>query len=138
MAETCDAVAFLDANFEEALGLAIEARDYMAREQNGGPGEGEPLDRMALSYAAMRVTSRLTQVMAWLMVQKAVQAGELTRRQAASEPNRLSAHDVCLGEGPLPDRDLPPRFAQIDTRSRQLYERIARLDSLLDEARSLI
>ena len=132
MAELCDSVAFLDANYEEAVGLTIEARDYLARQQGLDRSERPPLERLAMSSAAMRVTSRLTQVMAWLLVQKAVQAGEMSREDAAGEAYRLAGQDVCLDEGPLPDQPLPPAFARIDERSRRLYERVARLDAMID------
>ena len=131
VAELCDSVAFLDANYEEAVGLAVEARDYMAHQQGVDRSDHPPLERMAMSCAAMRVTSRLTQVMAWLLVQKAVQAGEMTREDAASEPYRLAGHEVCLDEGPLPDEPLPAAFATIDQRSRLLFERVARLDAMI-------
>ena len=132
LAELCDSVAFLDANYEEAVVLAIEARDYMARQKGVDRGGHEPFERMAMSAAALRVTARLTQVMAWLLVQKAVQAGEMTRADAASEPYCLSGQEVCLDEGPLPEEGLPPAFAQIEERSRRLYERIPRLDALIE------
>ena len=128
----CDSVAFLDANYEETVGLTIAARDYIARHQGGDRSEEPPLARMAMSCAALRVTSRLTQVMAWLLVQKAVQAGEMTRADAAGAAYRLAGQAVCLDDGPLPDEPLPPAFAQIEARSRQLYERIARLDAMID------
>ena len=132
MAELCDSVAFFDANYEEAVTLAEEARDYLARQKAMDREQIEPLDRMAVSCAALKVTSRLTQVMAWLLVQKAVQAGEISRDEAVGEDYRLAGHDVCLSPRPLEDRALPAPFADIYERSTKLYERVARLDSMME------
>ena len=132
LAEVCDSLAFFDANYDEALTLAEEARDYLARHQGTDRSAVEPLDRMAVSCAALKVTSRLTQVMAWLLVQKAVQAGEMSRSEAAGEAYRLSGQDVCLSPRPLEERALPAPFADIYERSRKLYERVARLDSMME------
>ena len=134
MAEVCDSLAFLDANYDEAMSLAQEARDYLAVERDGQRPAGAPLERMAISCAALKVTSRLTQVMAWLLVQKAVQSGEMTRAEAAREPFRLSGQDVCLSPGPLGDHELPPALSDIQDRSLRLYERVMRLDAMLDRA----
>ena len=131
MAEVCDGVAFFDANYEEAMALAEETRDYLARHQASERERAEPLDRMAVSCAALKVTSRLTQVMAWLLVQKAVQAGEMSRAGAAGQDYRLSGQEVCLSPRPLADRELPSVFADIYDRSRKLYERVERLDSMM-------
>src|SRR3546814_4398512 len=87
-------VAFFDSTFEEALGLTREARDYLTHVE---PRERErmmPNDRMLASCEAMRLTSRLTQVMAWLLVQKAVHAGEMTREEARAPQHRLGGQSV--------------------------------------------
>src|SRR3546814_13020408 len=90
-------VAFFDSTFEEALGLTREARDYLTHVE---PRERErmmPNDRMLASCEAMRLTSRLTQVMAWLLVQKAVHAGEMTRDEARAAPHRLGGQAAWGG-----------------------------------------
>src|SRR3546814_16965595 len=88
-------VAFFDSTFEEALGLTREARDYLTHVE---PRERErmmPNDRMLASCEAMRLPSRLTQVMAWLLVQKAVHAGEMTREEARAPQPRPGRPSVC-------------------------------------------
>ena len=80
----------------------------------------------------MRITTRLTQVMAWLMIQRAVQAGEMTRDEARQPEHRLGAKDICETSEPAAPAELPPRMSDLLQRSRALYERVARLDSLLD------
>jgi len=124
-------VAFFDSTFDEALALTREARDYLTHREPLERERMTPNDRMLASCEAMRLTSRLTQVMAWLLVQKAVHAGEMTREEAAAEAYRLSGHEVCLSPRPLEERPLPPGFAEIYDRSGRLFERVARLDSMV-------
>jgi regulator of CtrA degradation len=125
-------VAFFDSTFEEALALTREARDYLT---HGEPRERErmtPNDRMLASCEAMRLTSRLTQVMAWLLVQKAVYAGEMTREEARASEFRLAGKSVCEETSPPVEGTLQPRLADLLERSHRLYQRVSRLDALQD------
>lgn len=120
--------AFFNRTYEEAMGLLVEARDYMAyqeaKDQLGLPAQV----RLQVSYESLRVTSRLTQVMAWLLAQKAVHAGELTAEQVASEEYALTGGDICSDpSGPEDDR-LPARLRDLLDRSHRLYMRVSRLD----------
>ncbi len=81
------------------------------------------------SCEALRVTSRLTQVMAWLMLQRAVMAGEVTQEQAMAEDNLLSGQDVCLVE--RDELDLPPALRSLLERSHRLYQRVSRLERMV-------
>ena len=120
MAELCDSLAFLNANYDEALDLAEQTRDWLVGQDRSRGPDLPPLERMAISCATLKVTSRLTQVIAWLLVQRAVQAGEMTREQAAQAEHRLSGHEVCLTPGPLEHLDLPKVLEDIFQRSHLL------------------
>ena len=64
--------AFFRGTFDETMGLLVEARNYMRyceRRERKRLGDNVGL---RLNCEAMRVTSRLTQVMAWLIFQKAI------------------------------------------------------------------
>ncbi len=83
MTDAAALAAFIDKAYQEASDLLVEARDYVA----GRPSEPAeqvlaPADRLRLTQALSRVTRRLTEVMAWLLVQKAVAAGEITAAPA--------------------------------------------------------
>ncbi len=127
-------VAFLDGNYDEALRLAEEARAYLLARREAGTREDAPIDRMAISCASLKVTSRLTQVIAWLLVQRAVQAGEMTREEAEKPEYRLSGEKACSPQMPVEAGELPEALKQLMDRSWRLYERIARLDAMMDEA----
>jgi len=125
-------VAFFDSTFEEALALTREARDYLTHGEPQDRHHLTPNERMLASCEAMRLTSRLTQVMAWLLVQKAVHAGEMTREEAKAPEFRLSGKSVCEETVPPVEGQLQPRLAELLERSHSLYQRVARLDALQD------
>jgi len=116
--------------FDEALDLIIEARNYMA---HVSPRERRPDSTVGTLYyscEAFRLTSRLTQAMAWLMMQRAVQEGEVTEDEALCEGNRLSGHDVCLDAASIDDPRLPTGLRSLLARSYSLYLRVSRLEEM--------
>lgn len=129
-----DGVAFFGRTYDEALQLTKEARDYIAGRLATGRKESSPDLRLASSCEEMRLTARVTQVMAWLLVQRAVHAGEMTRAEAAEEQHRLSGQEACLADPVVPQSELPTRLVELLDRSRDLYERVQRLDAMLDDS----
>ena len=126
-------MAFFTRTYDETLDLIVEARNYMVHNRPAGrrariPASGENL---RFSCEALRVTSRLTQVMAWLMLQRAVQDGEISAREACDEKNRLSGQSVCLDESGLEDGEIPAGLQSLLNRSLSLYKRISRLEEMV-------
>ena len=121
---------FLEKAYGEALGLLVEVRDYVA-----GPSkeDGEallPQDRAGLVHELTKVTHRLTDAMAWLMLQKAVAAGEITAAEAAeSEAAALLAGGLGDADPTQDIGNLPLAARGLIDRSRRLYAEVARLDS---------
>lgn len=117
--------------YDETLDLIVEARNYMVHLRPTSRrlrGTGESL---RLSCEALRVTSRLTQVMAWLMLQRAVQDGEITATEACAEEYRLSGQSVCLDESAEEDHNIPAGLRSLLNRSLSLYQRISRLEEMV-------
>src|SRR5271155_1512360 len=114
--------------FREGMTLVEEAASYL-----DGPGrtESRGLSRpVALAYSteSMRLTTRLMQVASWLLLQRAVNEGELTTAQALSEKHRvrLAGQDIgCAAE--LFD-ELPAPLRQFSLKSVRLQARVAPLD----------
>lgn len=120
----------LKQTYQETLDLMIEARNYLAYK---GAGERRGMDqtsRLKMSCEAFRLTSRLTQVMAWVMAQRAVQAGEIALTEAV-ERFALDGEDVCLDASAEHDADLPDGLRRLMDRSHRLYARISRLDDMV-------
>jgi regulator of CtrA degradation len=133
LTDTGEGIAFLDGTYEEALQLTREARDYFAHQEPADSDKLAAEARLVTSCESMRLTARLTQVMAWLLVQKAVYAGEMTRVEAAEDRFRLGGHKVCAKADPVAQDYLPPRLAELLAQSHTLYSRVARLDAMLGE-----
>jgi regulator of CtrA degradation len=117
--------------FKEGMGLVEEAAAYL---DGAGRDEAKELPRgEALAYAAesMRLTTRLMQIASWLLLQRAVNQGELTRSQAASDRHRVKLHQQELASGPEVFQRLPQRLCDLAVRSLRLQARIIHLDQLI-------
>ena len=123
-------VSFLNKTYEDALALAVEARDYIAYQETGDYVGMKPGDRIVLSREAMRLTTMVTQVMAWVLVQKAVFAGEMSREEAAKPEHYLGAAEVCFDTSGIGFGPLPARLRELLDRGHGLYVRVARLDEM--------
>ncbi len=126
------ATAFFSKTYDEALALTVEARDYFL---HLGPAEVRELGPAAgLDYCreSSRLTTQLTQVMAWLLAQRAVYMGEMTMQEARSEAHRLSASERCLAHDKIKRADLPLGLRSLLRRSTRLFRRVAQLDSMMD------
>lgn len=124
-------LAFFERLFDETTALLYEARDDAALRLRAH-ARANPAVQLIVSCESLRVTARLTQVMAWLLVRKAVLAGELVLQDARAPHHRLSGREVCLAERPDGAIGLPRRLQRLLDRSRELYLRVARLDALKD------
>ena len=123
--------------FQEGMGLVEETASYL-----DGPGRREvrALGRQgAIAYAteSMRLTTRLMQLASWLLLQRAVSAGELTRDAAEAEQQRINLDEI--GAGHLHDAErLPAGLNDLVERSLRLHERIVTLDAMVHEAQSRV
>ncbi len=126
--------AFFRKTYHEALDLVHEACGYIE-----GPIKRERAgldfyDSLVVTCATTRLTARLTQLMAWMFVQRAVERGEMGFETANEEMHRLGPRPVCLEQGVDAAEVLPPMLADLMRRSEQLYRRVARLDDMLSGA----
>lgn len=132
------ATTFFGKTYDEAYSLLIDARDYVEFETPKPSEWSRPVLGLVHSQEAMRVTTRLAYVMAWLLAQRAVHAGEIAIAERADSPWRLDGRELCFDMGGELSPVLPARLRDLLTRSRKLYMRIARLDDMVrrDRARS--
>ncbi|RZF65741.1 DUF1465 family protein [Sphingomonas populi] len=116
----------IDVLYVDAMVLADEARSYF---DDGGRVDREalpPLARVAFSCESLKVTTRLMHVIAWLLTQRAVSAGEMAPRDALDPSRRL-------GPAPISDAaavaELPARARALIQSSADLYRRVGLLDA---------
>jgi regulator of CtrA degradation len=117
--------------FREGMGLVEETANYL-----DGPGRKDArlLDRNgAIAYAteSMRLTTRLMQLASWLLLQRAISAGELTPDDARKEKHRISLADIGAGHPLSGSEHLPESLTQLVERSLHLHQRILKLDAML-------
>ncbi|HMN73660.1 MAG TPA: DUF1465 family protein [Rhodoblastus sp.] len=117
--------------FKEGMNLVEEAAAYL-----DGPGraEAKALPRMeALAYASesMRLTTRLMQLASWLLLQRAVNEGEMSQTQAASEKHKVKLSNQDMASAPETFHRLPARLRDLVAHSMRLQARIVHLDQLL-------
>ncbi|MEO5866871.1 MAG: DUF1465 family protein [Sphingomonas sp.] len=115
----------IDTLYVDAMVLADEARGYF---DEGGRVDRErldPLARVSFSCESLKVTTRLMHVIAWLLTQRAVQAGELAARDALDPSRRL-------GPAPLSDAAataaMPKTARALIESSMELHRRVAIID----------
>lgn len=129
--QTFAASVLFERTFDEGMGLVEECARYL---DGRGRDESRALPRkLALVYAgeSMRVTTRLMQAASWLLIQRAVQEGDMTVEDATSERYRLGAREICLGKREAGVDLLPKKLIELLQRSDSLYRRVARLDDVL-------
>ncbi|AXJ96196.1 MULTISPECIES: DUF1465 family protein [unclassified Sphingomonas] len=121
----------IDSLYTEAMLLADEARAYFDEVGRNERDALDPLIRVGFSCESLKVTTRLMHVIAWLLTQRAVDAGELKAREALDPTRRL-------GAAPSFDADLldalPPRARALVASSADLHRRVGLLDEALDGA----
>lgn len=126
--ESDNQLLFLPGVFNETLALLFDAHHYF---QSRGADEQATLtvhERPVYATEMTRVTMRLTSVMAWIMVRRAIHAGRVDEEKAARD-YRLDGSDICR-EVTDEISDMPSYLGYLSDRSHSLYERVWRLDQL--------
>ena len=121
----------VDSLYVEAMVLADEVRGYF-----DGCGIDErdalpPLERVRFSCESLKTTTRLMQIVSWLLMRRAIEAGEVETGRSGSA--------IVLGEiAESSDSEigaLPETARMLIGASRELYHRIRRMDHIVDPER---
>jgi regulator of CtrA degradation len=132
VAQIATPTAFFNKTYDETLGLLTDMRDYVAHVEARDRAGLTPVDSARLCCASLRVTARLAQIMAWLLSQKAVHAGEMSNGDLVQRNGPLAEIEICMNreeEGEI--AALPNYFRDLLDRSHRLYIRVARLDDMV-------
>ncbi|WP_322988505.1 MULTISPECIES: DUF1465 family protein [unclassified Hoeflea] len=114
--------------YAEGMGLVEETANYL-----DGPGRtsSKSLPRIAaVLYAAesMRLTTRLMQMASWLLLQRAVNNGEMNRDQVMAEKSKVRLDSFNCDRSAPGWADLPEEFRDLVERSLRIQNRVAILD----------
>ena len=121
-------VLFMPGVYNETLQLLHDAHEYFHLFGDDDQNRISP-DLKALYNCEMsRITLRLTSIMAWIMVQRAVISGKIDAQEAA-ESYGLDFKDVCSVDNRMLHGVLPSYVCYLLDRSLELYERVQRLEN---------
>ena len=115
----------IDTLYLDAMVLADEARGYFDQHGRSDRDSLDPMARVCFSCESLKVTTRLMHVIAWLLTQRAIDAGEMAPREGLDPSRRL-------GPAPVSEQDaveaMPLAAQALIEASTELYRRVARLD----------
>lgn len=118
----------VDALYIDATTVADDVRAY-ADAAGRIEREAMPaLARIAFTCEMMRVTTRLTHVIAWLLTRRALEAGEISRREARDPSRRLGMVETT---DPAVMETLPADARRLILASETLHARARRLEASL-------
>lgn len=116
----------IDTLYIDAMVLADEARSYFDEGARADREALDPMARVVFSCESLKVTTRLMHVIAWLLTQRAVEAGEILPRDTLDPARRL-------GTAPESDSAALASLSQsaraLIMASVELHQRVARLDA---------
>ncbi|ODT67632.1 MAG: regulator of CtrA degradation [Pelagibacterium sp. SCN 63-23] len=119
-----------DALYREGMALIEAVAAYLDEE---GRIESRVLPREAgFLYAteSMRLTTRLMQLASWLLLQRAVNEGEISRENARSEKEKVKFSATPSQRGGPGYADLPAQLRDFIDKGDRLFERVMQLDTL--------
>jgi regulator of CtrA degradation len=119
---------FIEARIDSAHNLLHATHDYVKWQAPTDVGHMDSEHIHLVTYEAMRITIRMTQIIGWLLLQKAVLAEELSREEMLSEECRILRGDYCLEDFSEENEELPLRLRELLRESRKLYVCVLRLD----------
>ena len=120
-------VLYLSRTYDEAYDLLIEVSGF-AEHKYRNKHRREFDDRMIQNRESFRLAFRLAQIVDWLLVQKAYQAGDLNTQDLMDEAYRIEGERVCLDWESANDAELLRQLVSLLGRSYDLYCRVQRLD----------
>lgn len=119
----------IDSLYVEAMVMADEVRAYFDETGREARDMLDPIDRVLFSCESLKVTTRLMHVIAWLLTQRAVEAGEMSSDGARDDSRRL-------GDSIDTDREtlgrLPWEARTLIEGSIDLHARVARVEAGLE------
>ena len=119
-----------DLLYREGMGLIEEVAGYL---DGGGREESRGLPReVSFAYAteSMRLTTRLMQLASWLLLQRAVNEGELTAEGARAEKENVKFSATPEQRGGPGYEGLPETLRGFIVRGDRVFERVMQFDKL--------
>ena len=120
-------VLFMPGLFNETMQLLKDAHEYFHLFGDDDQSRISADLKTLYSCEMSRITLRLSSVMAWIMVQRAVFSGKIDGEDAARQ-HRLDFREICEVDNRVLHGVLPSYVCYLLDRTLELYERVQRLD----------
>lgn len=128
--------AFIEEAYQDTLSLITELRDFLAEVQAApeDPNADRPPDvRARIVKEISSITRNLTEAMAWLLLQKAAGAGEITPEEAETRADGLLAQVDADRIAAADGAELPLEIRGYMDRSRRLYDQVLSLREMVSK-----
>jgi regulator of CtrA degradation len=116
--------------YREGMGLIEEVAAYL---DGDGRAASRSLTREAsFVYAteSMRLTTRLMQLASWLLLQRAVNEGEISPETAREEKSKVRFSPSTVERGGPGWEELPPMLLSYISEGERLFDRVQHFDRL--------
>lgn len=116
--------------YTQGMGLIEEVASYL---DGDGREQSRAMSReTSLLYASesMRLTTRLMQLASWLLLQRAVQEGELSADSARGEKAKVKFSATPSRRGGPGWSELPEAFVKYIHKGDRLFDRVMKFDAL--------
>lgn len=121
-------IAFIQKIYDETLEQLVEARNYTKYQAQYDISQYRPIEGLYINGEMLRITTRLSEVMTWVLAQKAVAGGELSALEAKCRFS-LSNNSVCTEDSLSVDSfNLPAEIRGLLKKSLALYMQVSRLE----------
>ena len=128
------ATVFFAGTYDEAIDMLVRTRDYLTAAGDKDCALLSQDHQKAFAFESLRLTSRLTRIMAWLLAQRAVHKGQMSIDEAMDEGFCLRNVPVCVEKG-SDIAGMPEGLRALLERSHRLYVRVSRLDDMVRRER---
>ena len=124
-------IIMFDGPYSETMSLLEKVRHYILYEERYDRQRVGEKSTHIINSEVMDIIARLSHVLSWLIAQKAVRAGEITIEESLEPKWQLSSAIVCMNTVYEADESIPERLRHFMVQSRNLFERVERLERQL-------
>ena len=122
---------FFEKTYRDASLLLYRTKEYIRFEAMHTIERTTPPESLKISAELLRVTARLTQIMTWLLAQKAAYGGEMSFEEACTPQYKLPHGSLWLENLPYEDLDkMPLTLITLLEESQRLYVRVTHLSDM--------
>ncbi|MGE0767557.1 MAG: DUF1465 family protein [Hyphomicrobiaceae bacterium] len=121
-----------DQVFREGMALVEATANYLEGQGRRDAKTAGPLAGAIYASESMRLTTRLLELASWLVIRRALKAGEITNEEARVKRRRLRLTAIGRPEHVKDFDKLPDKLKELIDASFALHDRIVLIDHALE------